>query len=112
MCVPWPFSSPAAHAAAAPVKSRLSATRPRRCGCRASTPVSMTATPMPRPVKPRSPSSRACPHLVGADRFGRHVAIVRTGASPETLGDVGVLAQIAQLPAGHLEDRGSCAAAS
>ncbi len=54
MCVPWPFSS--RFRLPAPVKSRLSASPLRTEACRASTPVSITATPMPRPVKPRSPS--------------------------------------------------------
>ena len=67
----------------------------------------MTATPMPRPVKPRIPSIAPGPHLVGANRLGRHASPSSgPGTSPETLDDVGVLAQIAKLPAGDLEDGG------
>ena len=73
-CVPWPFSSrPSERWTLAPVKSRLSATRLARYGCFASTPVSITATPMPRPVNPRNPS-KACRHLIGANRLGRHAS--------------------------------------
>ena len=54
-CVPWPKSS-RARALGRSVKSTLATTRPRSARCGA-TPESITATPMPRPVKPRQPAS-------------------------------------------------------
>ena len=75
----------AAAALPAPVKSRLSASPLRTDGCRASTPVSITATPMPRPVKPRSPSYAPRQTWSAPIASAVTVDIVRTGTSPDTL---------------------------
>ena len=106
MCVPWPFSSPSRDADAAPVKSRLSAD-------------AAAQVRMPRvdagvdhrhadaaAGEAAQPLDRALPHLVGADRLGRHRRHRPDRQVARHAGDVGVLAQIAQLPAGHLEDGG------
>ncbi len=56
--------------------------------------------------EPTHPRERALPHLVGANRLGRHGRHRPHREVPGHAGDVGVRAQVAKLPAGHFEDGG------
>ena len=85
MCVPWPFASPSLTRTRAPVKSRLSEhaaaqVRMPRVDAGVDDRHADAAA-----GEAAHPLDRACPHLVGANRLGRDVAIVRTGTSPDTL---------------------------